>query len=316
MQPHFDGISDPNIIGNLSFVDAIRLRHPFVIVDEAHNQGTPLAFDTLARFEPSAILELTATPDRMRQPSNVLFSVGASALQAADMIKMPLVLVRRENTQDALRDAIACLNKLRDRAEEERKATGEYIRPIMLLQAERRDVGHETLVPETVKKLLVEDFGIPAEEIAIATGATDEIADENILSEKSGKRFIITIDKLREGWDCPFAYVLCSFRNTSSATAAEQVLGRILRMPGTKKKKNRDLNEAYAFITSSDFQATVQSLKDGLVRNGFERQETKDLIHTIDEPAVDELFRWRPVSLLLHRKCLNPKKSLLHSRTK
>lgn len=290
MQPHFDGITDPNIIGNLSFVDAIRLRHPFVIVDEAHNQGTPLAFDTLARFEPSAILELTATPDRMRQPSNVLFSVGASALQAADMIKMPLELVRRENWQDALRDAIACLNKLQKKAEEERTATGDYLRPIMLLQAERRDAGHETLVPEKVKQSLIEDFSIPAEEIAIATGATDEIADDDILSEKSRKRFIITIDKLREGWDCPFAYVLCSFRNTSSATAAEQVLGRILRMPRAKKKNNQELNEAYAFITSSDFQATVESLRDGLVRNGFERQETKDLIHAVEEPDIDDLF--------------------------
>jgi type III restriction enzyme len=290
MQPHFDGITDPNIVGNLSFVDAIRLRHPFVIVDEAHNQGTPLAFDTLSRFEPSAILELTATPDRLRQPSNVLFSVGASALQAADMIKMPIKLVRRENWQDALRDAIACLNKLQKKAEEERSATGEYLRPIMLLQAERRDAGHETLVPEKVKQSLIEDFSIPSEEIAIATGAIDDIANENIPSEKSKIRFIITIDKLREGWDCPFAYVLCSFRNTSSATAAEQVLGRILRMPGVKKKNNQELNEAYAFITSTDFQSTVESLKDGLVRNGFERQETKDLIHAVEEPAIDDLF--------------------------
>lgn len=290
MQPHFDGITDPKVIGNLSFVDAMRLRHPFVIVDEAHNQGTPLAFDTLARFDPSAILELTATPDRLRQPSNVLFSVGASALQSADMIKMPLELVRRENWQDALRDAIACLNKLQAKAEEERAATGDYLRPIMLLQAERKDERHETLVPDKVKQSLIDDFGVPADEIAIATGAIDEIAGEEILSEKSRKRFIITIDKLREGWDCPFAYVLCSFRNTNSATAAEQVLGRILRMPGAKKKNNRELNEAYAFITSTDFQATVESLRDGLVRNGFERQEAKDLIHSVEEPGVDDLF--------------------------
>lgn len=290
MQSHFYGITDPKVIGNLSFVDAMRLRHPFVIVDEAHNQGTPLAFDTLARFEPSAILELTATPDRLRQPSNVLFSVGASALQSEDMIKMPLELVRRENWQDALRDAIACLNKLQSKAEAERAATGDYLRPIMLLQAERKDERHETLVPEKVRQSLIDDFNIPAEEIAIATGVIDEIAGENILSEKSRIRFIITIDKLREGWDCPFAYVLCSFRNTNSATAAEQVLGRILRMPGAKKKNNQELNEAYAFITSTDFQATVESLRDGLVRNGFERQETKDLIHTVEESGGDDLF--------------------------
>lgn len=217
MMPHFEDVSDPAVKGNLSLVDMLRMRRPFVIVDEAHNQGTPLAFETLARFEPSAILELTATPDRSRQPSNVLFSVGASALQAADMIKMPLELVRRDNWHDAVRDAIACLNKLQAHAEAECAATRDYLRPIMLLQAERKDTEHETLVPERVKQSLIDDFGVPADQIAIATGATDEIVGEDILSEKSRKRFIITIDKLREGWDCPFAYVLCSFRNTNSS---------------------------------------------------------------------------------------------------
>ncbi|MEI6125664.1 MAG: DEAD/DEAH box helicase family protein, partial [Pseudomonadota bacterium] len=290
MMPHFEDISDTTIKGNHSLVDVLRMRHPFIIVDEAHNQGTALAFETLARFEPSAILELTATPDRSLQPSNVLFSVGASALQAADMIKMPLELVRRENWQDALRDAIACLNKLQGKADDECRETGDYLRPIMLLQAERKDTERETLVPEKVKQSLIDDFGIPEDEIAIATGAADEIAGEDILSEKSLKRFIITIDKLREGWDCPFAYVLCSFRNTNSSTAAEQILGRILRMPGAKRKINQELNEAYSFVTSSNFQATVESLRDGLVKNGFERQEAQDLIHAGEENQQPGLF--------------------------
>ena len=206
------------------------------------------------------------------------------------MIKMPLDLVRRENWLDALRDAIACLNKLQAKAEAERATSGDYLRPIMLLQAERHNAEHETIIPEKVKQTLIDDFSIPEVEISVATGATDEIAGDDVLSDQSKVRFIITIDKLREGWDCPFAYVLCSFRNTSSSTAAEQILGRILRMPGAKKKINPELNEAYAFITSTDFQATVGSLRDGLVKNGFERQETKDLIHTEEEPGQDDLF--------------------------
>jgi len=290
MMPHFDGISDATIKGNQSFVDAIRMRHPFVIVDEAHNQGTTLAFETLARFEPSAILELTATPDRFHQPSNVLFSVSAAALQAADMIKMPIDLVRRENYQDTLRDAISCLNMLQEKAGQEMKAGGGYLRPIMLLQAERRNEDRETLTPDRVKAALIEDFKIPEEEIAIATGAQDDMGDEDVLSENSRKRFIITIDKLREGWDCPFAYVLCSFRNTSSSTAVEQILGRILRMPGAIRKSQAELNEAYAFITSSDFQTAVESLRDGLVKSGFERQETRELIHATGEISADDLF--------------------------
>nr|MDP2191408.1 hypothetical protein [Rhodoferax sp.] len=59
----------------------LRLRRPFVVVDEAHNSRTELAFDMLARFRPSGVMELTATPDLERTPSNVLHSV--SALQSS-----------------------------------------------------------------------------------------------------------------------------------------------------------------------------------------------------------------------------------------
>lgn len=290
LMEHFEGITDPTARGNGSLVDVLRLRRPFVIVDEAHNQGTHLAFETLARFEPCAILELTATPDRTYQPSNVLYSVSASVLHSEDMIKMPLTLVQRPNWLDALRDAIARLDRLQVAANEEMVGGGAYLRPIMLIQAERKDADHETLTPEWVKQALLDDFAIPAEEIAIATGTTDEIGKDNILAPECRFRFIITVDKLREGWDCPFAYVLCSLRNTSSTTAAEQVLGRILRQPYAEKKNHPELNMAYAYLTSSNFAATVESLKDGLVRNGFERQETKDLINIQDDVPTDGLF--------------------------
>ena len=295
MQEHFEGITDAAVIGNQSLVDALRLRHPFIIVDEAHNQGTQLAFDTLARLEPSAILELTATPDRKLQPSNVLFSVSAASLHAEDMIKMPLEVVRRESWKDTPRDSIACLNMLQQKANAEQDATGEYMRPIMLLQAERKDSEHETLVPETVKRSLIEDFGVPEKEIAIATGVQDDLSDHgNILAPECPVRFIITVDKLREGWDCPFAYVLCSFRNTTSSTAAEQILGRILRMPHAQRKTQQELNEAYAFVTSTNFVATVESLRDGLVRSGFERQETNELLHAVDAGDERTLFNAAP----------------------
>ena len=286
LMEHFRGVTDPVQRGNGSLVDVLRLRRPFLIVDEAHNQGTPLAFETLSRFEPCAILELTATPDRTYQPSNVLYSVSASVLHSEDMIKMPLNLVQRPNWLDALRDAIACLDQLQQHAASEPT----YLRPIMLIQAERKDTNHETLVPKRVRKALLEDFNIPAHEIAEATGVNDEISGKDILSDTCKFRFIITVDKLREGWDCPFAYVLCSLRNTSSATAAEQVLGRILRMPYAERRQHPELNMAYAYLTSNNFAATVESLKDGLVRNGFERQETKDLINIPDDPQSDDLF--------------------------
>lgn len=277
-----------------SLVDMLSQRRPFVIVDEAHNQGTQLAFDTLARLEPCAVLELTATPDRSYQPSNVLFSVSAATLQAEDMIKLPVELAAHGAWQVALREAINCLEGLQTDADAERAATGEYLRPIMLLQAERRSEGQETFTAERVKQALIDDFNVPEQAIAISTGTLDELGGTDVSAPSCALRYIITVDKLREGWDCPFAYVLVSFRATSTSTALEQILGRVLRMPRAKRKRCEALNKAYAFAVSPRIVEVAQSLRDGLVHAGFERQDVNDLIRADHEDqGTDDLLRQR-----------------------
>ncbi|MCY9811869.1 DEAD/DEAH box helicase [Aeromonas caviae] len=292
LMPHFDGVS-PEQKGEHSLLDVIRLRRPFVIVDEAHNQGTPLAVDTLVRFNPACILELTATPDRANQPSNVLRSVSAATLQAEDMLKLPLELAIHPEWRVSLTEAISRLRQLEKVTEQEEQQTGETIKPVvMLIQAERKAGEKETFTPERVKQHLIEDFNIAPETIAIATGAVDELTGKR-LDDPDYPQFIITVDKLREGWDCPNAYVLFSFRNTTSATAVEQVLGRVLRMPHVVRKQQEVLNRSYAYVVSSELATTVQGLRDGLVQSGFERLDTKDLIRTNqddDTAPIGDLF--------------------------
>ncbi|MFI8553772.1 DEAD/DEAH box helicase [Psychrobacter sp. NPDC077938] len=297
LMPHFEGASTEQK-GEHSLVDVIRLRRPFVIVDEAHNQGTQLASDTLKRFNPSCILELTATPDRSHQPSNVLRSVSAATLQSEDMLKLPLELAIHPEWRVSLTEAIARLRRLEKHAEQEKQLTGEIIDPVvMLIQAERIAKEKETFTPDKVKKHLIDDFNIPEESIAIATGAVDELTGKR-LGDPDYPQFIITVDKLREGWDCPNAYVLFSFRNTTSATAVEQVLGRILRMPHVVRKSEEALNRSYAYVVSNELATTVQNLKDGLVQSGFERLEAKDLIVARGEEHSGDLFS-QPTDLII-----------------
>ena len=203
LMPHFSGVPE-SLCGDHSLVDVIRLRHPFVVVDEAHNQGTPLAVDTLLRLNPACILELTATPDRASQPSNVLRSFSAATLQAEDMLKLPLELSTHAEWRVSLREAIARLHMLKQEAVEEERLTGEQISPVMFIQAERR-AQTETFTPERVKRALLDDFHIDAAHIAIATGALDELGNRR-MTDPDYPQFIITVDRLREGWDCPFVY--------------------------------------------------------------------------------------------------------------
>jgi len=269
--------SDPTVP---SIANLLRLHRPLVIVDEAHNARTGLSFDTLARFNPSCILEFTATPDQdpKGDPSNVLTHVSAAELKAEDMIKLPIRLKSLPQWKEAVQEAIAKQAELERLAQEEEKASGEYLRPIVLFQAQRNETGRQNVTFEVLKKSLMDDFNIPEEQIAIATGAVNEIENVPILDRGQPIRFIITVDKLREGWDCPFAYILCSVSNLSSSTAVEQILGRVLRLPHARRKGREELNHAYAFATSQGFVEAANALTEALVESGFEKFEARTMI--------------------------------------
>lgn len=265
-----------------SLANVMRIHRPLVIVDEAHNARTELSFDMLARFKPSAIVEFTATPDSRKNPSNVLHSVSAAELKAEYMIKLPIRLESQTDWQALLSDAIAQRAELEKKALIERKKTGDYIRPMMLIQAQPRRQGHETLSVETIEKSLIEDHHIPENQIVRATGEDRGLEGINLNDEKCEIRFVITVQALREGWDCPFAYVLCSLAEQRSAGAVEQILGRILRLPYCKPRDQKELNLAYAFVASPNFAEAANSLVDALIENGFERQEAQEFIKPVE----------------------------------
>lgn len=275
-----------------SLANVLRMRRPMVIVDEAHNARTDLSFDTLGRLSPSLIVEFTATPvtpdehkpEKGIYASNVLHHVSAAELKAEEMIKLPVILRGRADPRDTISDAMAWLDELSATARAEESITGEFVRPVMLLQAEPRSKDKPTLHAEEVKKLLIEDFRVPDEHIVIATGDSKGLDGVDLFDRDCKVRFIITQQALKEGWDCSFAYVLCSVAEQKSARAVEQLLGRVLRLPHAKRKQHEDLNRAFAFATTTSFQNAANTLRDGLVNNGFERVEAQALVRAVAEP--------------------------------
>ncbi len=314
LQAHFSGLGADELRGLERFGDdgpvvyslanLMRLRRPVVIMDEAHNARTQLSFETLGRLGPACVVEFTATPAQGRQGSNVLSSVSAAELKAEDMVKLPVRLESREQWREAVQAALGKQAELERVAREEEEETGEYLRPIVLFQAQSRAAEGERITVEILRKALVEEFGVPAEQIAEGTGEKWELP-ENLAARDCPVRFVLTVAKLREGWDCPFAYILCSVANLSGATAVEQVLGRVLRLPGARAKQRAELNRAYAFATSARFRESANTLVDALVESGFERFEARAEIEAEQpwlEPgplfaeAVEEVFA-EPIDL-------------------
>ena len=256
-----------------SFVNLMAFHRPLVIVDEAHKAGTNLSFEMLAALKPACIVEFTATPSNdPRSGSNVLFRAAAAEVKAAEMIKLPIVLTEHPDWRAAVHDAI----ETRARLAETAKGDARYIRPLTLFQAQ--DKGQEVTV-EVLKKYLMENERIAAEKIAVATGKQRELDSLNLFDLACQVDFIITVEALKEGWDCSFAYVLCSVANIGSATDIEQLLGRVLRMPYAQTRSQAALNRAYAHVSSPRFGEGAKALTDTLIEKmGFEPEEAAAVV--------------------------------------
>jgi len=174
--------------------------------------------------------------------------------------------------------AIASRASLAEEADEDT----DYIRPIVLFQAQPKN---QEVTVEVLKKHLMEVEQIPEHKIAVATGDQRELDGINLFDPKCPIEYVITVEALKEGWDCSFAYAFCSVSRIQSAVDVEQLLGRVLRMPYAKRRKAEDLNRAYAFLSEPSFGEAARSLADKLVAMGFEEDEALDNI----EPAQTSL---------------------------
>lgn len=278
-----------------SLANAIRQTNPIIIMDEAHNAKTDLRVNKLIELDPSFMLELTATPQVEHNEAagkyinNILYSVSASQLKAEDMIKLPIILETINKWQLAIKESLEKREELEILARNEEINSGQYIRPIILFKAESKR-GSNPVTHEKVLEVLTNDYGIPRNEIAVHTGDHEDLKNVDLMDKDCKIKYVITVDKLKEGWDAPFAYILTAMGDMRSSGAVEQILGRVLRLPYAKRKHEEDLEKAYAFIASEETVEVIKNLRDSLVDNGFEKLESKIFISGSDNsnPEVDE----------------------------
>lgn len=277
-----------------SLGNALRVIRPVVVMDEGHKAVSDLAFKTLYGFNPSFVLELTATPKDVKARSgnsprparyqNLLAEVSGLELDREGMIKMPIHLDAHQRTdwQSTLHAGLERLNGLQEHAQQFAANTSRYIRPIMLVQVER--TGKDTqdgrhIHAEDVKAWLTGAGRLDEAEVAIKTAEKNDLKspeNQDLLSKSNRVRVIITRQALQEGWDCPFAYVLCSLAASSNLSAMTQLMGRILRQPQAEKTTVKALNESYVLTHHAKTGEAVESIKKGLEEDGM-----GDLVHSI-----------------------------------
>jgi type III restriction enzyme len=268
-----DGFWGPQIKTSLG--NTLRQLNPLIILDEGHKAYSEGAKKTLEGFNPSMIVELSATPPK---ESNVLIEISGRELNDEEMIKLDLHVQNRTDSswKDTLLAGIEHRARLEEVADEYKSETNLYIRPIQLIQVERtgkeqRDGKH--IHADDVKEYLLRHPTITPDQIAIKTSQKDELKEVDeiggLLSPDCTIRYIITKQALQEGWDCPFAYVLTVLTNPSSKTALTQLVGRILRQPYAQKTGVQALDESYVFCFRRNAGDLLADIRKGFGLEGL-----------------------------------------------
>ncbi|MEQ8533409.1 MAG: DEAD/DEAH box helicase family protein, partial [Imperialibacter sp.] len=254
-----------------SLGNTLKVLKPLVVMDEGHKAYGELARNTLRGFNPSFILELSATPPK---GSNDLVKITGRELHEEEMIKLDIHLTNKPSLdwKNTMLASFEKRNALEVTAKEYDENTGEYIRPICLIQVERtgKDQRDSKFIhAEDVKDFLIKQCNVPQAQIAIKSSEKDDIEGIDLFSEDCDIRYIITKQALQEGWDCSFAYILTILTNPASATGITQLVGRILRQPKGTKTKVKELDECYIYTFKPNAATLVREIKNGLEEEGL-----------------------------------------------
>lgn len=262
-----------NLLGqntDITLGEVIKYLNPVVVVDESHNAESDLSVDMLKEINPSFILDLTATP---RNNSNIISFIDALELKKENMVKLPVIVYNHQDKTEVINSALQLQKRLELQAKDEEKKGGKYIRPIVLFQAQPKNADDNTTFEKLKEKLI--ELKIPEEQIKIKTANLNELKNIDLMDKACPVRYIITINALKEGWDCPFAYILASLADKSSAVDVEQILGRVLRQPYVMKHNFPLLNLSYVLTASSKFLDTLDNIVKGLNKAGFSDKDYK-----------------------------------------
>lgn len=264
-----------------SLGNVMRLVRPMVVIDEGHHGYTENALRTIDGFNPCFMLELSATPRvvaagalaAQASGSNILVDVRGTDLDRAEMIKMPIHVDVRSwaDWQSCLAASVDQLALLGREADVLRAETDRYIRPILLVQVERTgkdQVDAGFIHAQHVREFLAQ-LGFTDQQIREKTSEKDELGDDDLLSPTSDVRVIITKQALQEGWDCPFAYVLCALAASKGKRALTQLVGRILRLPHVAKTGHAALDACYVFCHDATTGEVVKAIKQSLEVEGM-----------------------------------------------
>ena len=125
------------------------------------------------------------------------------------------------------------------------------LNPLLLVQLPSDNVtltDEDKNIRDIVEGILSNEYGISTNNGRLAVWLSGE-RDKDGLEDKNGFQDVLLFKQaIAQGWDCPRAAILISYRTVQSPNFGIQTVGRILRMPHQKHYEHNDLNYGLSLI--------------------------------------------------------------------
>lgn len=299
----------------------------FIVYDEAHNLSEQQT-ELLLQLQPEAVLLASATmqlPPLMVQEIDRLRSAGysdnwlvtavrSSAVVAEGLVKNSLSLAGYKTPME---ETISAL--LADMAETVQDADeyGIDVSPKAIYVCKTNVVADDALrkddpaqpfsqrqaPPIRIWRYLVEQQGVAPETVAVyanlETHKDYPLPEEFVLFKgadsdyedftKGDFKHIIFNLTLQEGWDDPQAYFAYIDKSMESNVQVSQIIGRVLRQPGTTHYAPERLNTAHFYVRVDRNEVFNEILEDVSARLGTDLPDIKLVASAPQNPRAKQL---------------------------
>jgi type III restriction enzyme len=214
----------------------LRAARDLVVIADEHHVYRPAAeafSDAIRELQARAIVGLTATPDPADvKAGKVVIQYPLAHAIADGYVKIPVIVYRSDDRTDEatqLADAV----RLRDYKEPSWHAYADgraqpRVTPVLFVVCQ--DISHAKQTAEAIAR---DHLPEPDSVLVITSESSDKALEllASVEAPTSPVRAIVSVNKLKEGWDVKNIGVIIALRKLASETLTEQILGRGLRLP-------------------------------------------------------------------------------------
>jgi type III restriction enzyme len=238
-----------------------------IIADEHHvYRAQARQFSSAVRgLRPRALIGLTATPDPADE-DKVVYRYTLGEAIADQLVKIPVIVYRKDGHKDTRTQLADACHLLRVKSEvyESRRPpdSDEVVNPVLFVVCQTVKDAEDNAALLATEEMI----GDPSAVLAITSQSSDEAlaALAEVEESDSPVRAVVSVDKLKEGWDVKNIGVIVALRALASQTLTAQILGRGLRLPYGKRTGVPMIDQVD--IVAHDSYSKLLAQKDSLIQ--------------------------------------------------